>query len=856
MRQTYRFCLLCAALLLVACDATRHLQPGQVLVNGPANFKGNRGIKLEQLETAVQLKSNTSILGVKAPLHLYNLGLTIRQDSNIFMRTYRWIDKRHTLENGITKFLTESAGEPPVLLDTLILRNDVSNLESLYFSEGFFNAQVTPQIRRTALNKQKVRVTYRIRENEAYIIQNIEYKTQDEEICRLMEQSRDDSDLQPKTRIREADLSSERYRIATLMRDNGYFAFQADDVSYVLDTLANRQIDETRERSLFDLFSSDSVVVDSQRIKQVVDTLNTDGKGDEEDRNKIERPIDIEVLLPDTLHQYHIGEVSFSVRRSGQLNTAAIQPFRSDTLSAASLDLIGISKPWADTTRPILFVAPPDVADHISFRMLGRRVRMKRGDLYSLEETRRTQEQLLSVGIFRNVVISYDVVDSANFLLRANVDAVLLRSRSILLGIEGFQSEDLQLNTNLPGFGATLGYRSNNIFGGGENLDLTANGYFSLFRAGDESNTQAFFQYRLGLSFSIPRFWLLESKRRSLLQFRPSTSFSLNLAQERRNEFSRTSLGFNWQYTWYNLPFSNRSEMRLSPLSISFVESDIQQSFIDSISSEALQNFILREFQDRLVTKTAFSWRYSNFYGQRQYGTTWALVLSLQGGGNIPRLLDWAGRNGRGDGNANDQRLNNTYNYGQFLGASVEFKLHEPLARNSALVGRVFLGVSDAVFGSRLVLFENRFFTGGINSNRGWQASTLGPGTFRLEDSQFNNLIAPGGEFALELNLEYRFPIAGTLYGALFTDVGNVWFSPDALSANSPPEPSAILAPENLEVGWAAGFGIRFDAEFFIARLDLGQQIYAPDIKGFVVRELNDIGGARFQYNIGIGYPF
>jgi len=84
-------------------------------------------------------------------------------------------------------------------------------------------------------------------------------------------------------------------------------------------------------------------------------------------------------------------------------------------------------------------------------------------------------------------------------------------------------------------------------------------------------------------------------------------------------------------------------------------------------------------------------------------------------------------------------------------------------------------------------------------------------------------------------------------------DAGNVWF----WDARELEDPRVVLSADNLELGIAAGIGFRFNFDFLILALDLGQQLYAPDLRGWVTRRLlTDLGADRLQYNLGIGYPF
>lgn len=108
----------------------------------------------------------------------------------------------------------------------------------------------------------------------------------------------------------------------------------------------------------------------------------------------------------------------------------------------------------------------------------------------------------------------------------------------------------------------------------------------------------------------------------------------------------------------------------------------------------------------------------------------------------------------------------------------------------------------------------------------------------------------------IEGNLEYRFKIFGFVNGALFTDVGNIWMiSPDP----SRPGSQFKLNSFYKEFAVGSGFGLRFDFNFLIARLDIATKVYDPARKGLVVGEkslASFLSREKTTFNLGIGYPF
>ena len=137
------------------------------------------------------------------------------------------------------------------------------------------------------------------------------------------------------------------------------------------------------------------------------------------------------------------------------------------------------------------------------------------------------------------------------------------------------------------------------------------------------------------------------------------------------------------------------------------------------------------------------------------------------------------------------------------------------------------------------------FFAGGPNDNRGWQPYDLGPGrTNGVND--FNE-----ANFKLAFNAEYRFNILGSLYSALFVDAGNIWNV-----ANSVTNPDAVFNSfsDLSELSVASGFGLRYDVQFFVIRVDLGFKTYNPGESG--QKWFRDYNFANTVFNFGINYPF
>ena len=802
---------LVVGLSLTGCEATRHLTADQALIRKTPKISGARSLSEEVLLSGLRTKPNRKTLGVKLPLHLHNLGLSIATDTSFGKKLYTRLDKKRVYESELVDWLTKRVGEPPQLLDQKILLDDAQNLTSIYFGEGFLLARVQPEVKLRGLYKNKADVTFQVIEGAPFLIRQRRTVSTDPAIAALIDSLYPESLITPGSRFSEAVLTDERNKIAEALRNAGYYKFGPELISYVIDTTVAAPLTAT------ELIRS-NLRKDSAPPKWV----------------------DVEVYGPDSIARSVVAEIRVSVRAPGQTRPGGETAFRLNQLTPELQRAYHIRSRWIQSDYDMLFSTFPQLARETDMSVIARRLRIRSGQPYSLLETRRTQAQLQALGLFRNSILSYEPINGDPAKLRANLDLSLLRRWAISVGAETFQSQDFRLQSNLPGIGVSFSLLNRNLFGRAERLDLQTNGNISFYQPGTGGPLQPFYQITLRASFALPSFWLFETPRRNLLNFRPTTSFSLLLNSEQRSQFDRTTVGFDWQYQWFNIPFATRASMTLTPLSLTYVVTAKKASFQTDLLNqvnESVREFIIRDFTPRVFVKSSFYYTYAGYYGQRRTSPSWYFRAGVEYGGG---------------GYLQDSTTNNKFVFGQFARAQAEVKYFVPLGKTTDLVARFNIGVARPVFSTRIIPYENRFFTGGTNNVRGWQSNTLGPGTY-ASDQPINNLIAPGGEYLLEANLEYRFKFFGALYGALFTDVGNVWFSPGANFGDT----RAELTGRNFELGLASGLGLRYDFSFFIFRLDFGQQLYAPDVRRWVVQRWpRDIGGTRLIWNIGLGFPF
>ena len=184
--------------------------------------------------------------------------------------------------------------------------------------------------------------------------------------------------------------------------------------------------------------------------------------------------------------------------------------------------------------------------------------------------------------------------------------------------------------------------------------------------------------------------------------------------------------------------------------------------------------------------------------------------------------------------------------FSQYIKTEFEYVKHWDLTRKKVLATKAFCGVAIPYGNSNSVPFSRSYFAGGTNDIRAWQSYGLGPGkTGSINDFNEANM-------KLLFSTEFRFNIFLKLNGALFVDAGNIWNVSD-IATNPDAIFSGLKSLENIAVG--SGFGLRYDFNFFVIRIDLGFKTFNP-ANPENEKWLKEMRFDKSVLNIGINYPF
>ena len=233
--QIYIFLLLG---LFTACSPTRHLQKGDYWLN-KLEIKGLDNNKLQNgLKNNIKFRLNKKILGFY-PLYLqaYNFGLDGRDS------------------NAIRRFFREKVGEEPLLLDSQIIKATLPALEQYLFNQGYFGSELGFEVK-IQKRRKRAKVTFNAALAKPYTINNISYSIYDRLLNQLVQKNMEQRMFNPGDIFTTDALADERERLQSLLRNNGYFQFNKEFISFEIDSnLQSHQLNvslEIKNPSLYD----------------------------------------------------------------------------------------------------------------------------------------------------------------------------------------------------------------------------------------------------------------------------------------------------------------------------------------------------------------------------------------------------------------------------------------------------------------------------------------------------------------------------------------------------------------------------------------------------------------------------
>lgn len=680
--------------MMGACSSTRHVPQGELLLD-KVNINisdPQRDVEPSQLANYLRQNANHRVLGgLKLQLAFYNAS---GKDTTKWYN--RWIQR---------------VGTPPVIYDSTLTLASAEQLHMALSNRGYMNNKVSYRVDADSA-KRKARVDYDITLGEPYYIRSIAYEISDEDMREIILADSSHFNVRRGNLLDYNQLDEWRQSITELLRNNGYYAFNKEYVTFLADTAAGS--------------------------KAVDLTLVT-------------REPYLNEHMP-----YYTEHEPFYVRNVTYVTNFDPVAMRDGYFGVDTLTVTGGVRVIEDEDR-YLNTAVIDECNYI-----------EPGSLYNAEAVARTYRALGRLNVIKQINIDVQPVGEVDGVLM--VDAFVLlqpdKTQSVSVSLEGTNSEgDL-------GFGVGLDYEHRNIFKGAEVLSAKAKvSYESISGNLGGLINDNYSEYSAELGITFPKFMAPFLRRSFKRKIQASTAFTVNFDYQARPEYTRVIAGGGWKYQWTER--HRRMSHTLTLLDISFVSVPKSNGdFLDRINRLLRYSYedhlIMRMGYSFYRTNKA---EMNVLQLGRFQRDVYTIRVSAETAGNVLYgLSHLTGQ--KADENGNYKSLG--IRYSQYAKAEADYAFTHYIDRRQSLAFHVGAGVAVPYGNSDALPFEKRFYSGGANSVRGWGVRTLGPGSFDSNNS-LSKFIYQCGDIRFDASMEYRAKLFWVVELGLFLDAGNIW---------------------------------------------------------------------------------
>ena len=730
--------------------------------------------------------------------------------------------------------MAKKNGEAPVFVDSSTIAKNIERFKQYFKNKGFFNTHV--EVKKRLLPNQKGIVQYLIQTDNQYTIESIREEINSPALDSLYNLSFKNRLIKKGDPFNINTFEAERNRLINYFRNNGVYNFQQNNIQFTA--------------------AIDSSGIDT-KIPVLVEISNLQKREND--------------TLKKVQYQIHkVKEINLYIDSASKLTQNTVF---TDSITYKDFKIFYKEK----------LKYKPKALEEVVF--------IEKNKPYSDYSRILTYRYISNLRNFKYPSIIFKPIGKTTDL-EANI--FLSPKERFSMGF------DLDFShSNIQDFGFSLGssFEIRNIFRGAEVLEVSIKNTLGSSSDIASLESQLFNLYELGADtqLNFPRIIFPVNLDELIPKtMNPSTSINFNATLQQNIGLDKQYFGANYQLNWEP---NKLAKLNFKIIDLEFINNQNISNYFnvyrnsydrlneigkqvnsnpnhfdtngDLIIPEGANNFIaevlnnqtsltkennsyqdinlVKERQDRLTTNnlilgSSFGIYYNsqqNLLDETFFQFQWKLSL-------IGSLLNEILKSSRTEKNINGQYEIAGVTPSQFIKTEINYIKHWQLYQNTVLAFRAFSGVAIPFGNANSIPFSRSYFSGGSNDIRGWRAYKLGPGSSN-NMNEFNE-----ANFKLTFNLEYRFPFIGKMNGALFIDAGNIWNVLDNISDSA----YRFEGFEDLnEIAIGTGFGIRYDFDFFVLRLDTGFKTYNPALPR-ASRWQTKYSIKEAVFNIGINYPF
>lgn len=832
-------------LLLYACSTTRKIPEGEYLLT-KNNFRYEDGkLFQDEVPSHVLQKPNRKQLFL-FPFGLWFYNATDPQYDSILaeymtypreardqkLRDSLFIKYRHPEYVGkslLFERFFQNIGQPPVILEQGKTEQSAESIRKYFVYRGYWDADVkfSHDLDSTA---KKAQANYLITHKDPTFISDYYYDISDPQIKSVYEQELNKSLVRGKNVLDQEVLEKEVKRIGDLMKDAGYYKFNAsnEEIYFTADTLTSRKnvplTMEIRRDSLDTQYRKTTIGdIKVYVLEKLADSVETERDSlfginfykldDQYKTRALWRPI---ILRTGDLYQQK--NLDLTKRNISSMNNFSVIKY-DEILRKTNDSILDVSYFLAPLPKFDLKVATDINYSQILNFGISPSVDFTTRNVFGGAENLTTSVS----GIFGSVVNSKNT-DKRSLAYEISAQTSLNVPRLML----PFKTWRLIPKRYAPTSSVNLGASVQNNIGLGR---IGFNGSLNYFANANDivSHRLSLFNTQLSLTRNKDRYYDFFPRDQEV---RDATFelYSPGLYQDFKNGLITSD--------------------ELSSLIVN------DGTFQNSLDADQLnlfntfrQSLINKDRQTQNVLISSFIYNYIyNEIGKKDRPNPFYFNGKVEVAGNVFGLLTDSQKQDGVIAEPTKKIFNIPYS--QFVKFDVDVRKYFTFFNEKhTLALRQFIGVGIPYGNSTTMPFIRSYFNGGSNDIRAWRVfGGLGPADSQLDEKVRSYIM---DNVKLTTNVEYRMPFNDMFEGAAFVDAGNIWSLRDNGFGDAFKFNKFIK-----QMGVGTGVGVRINVAYITLRLDAAYKVYDPNKPigdRWVISKWQPL---KPTLNFAFGYPF
>ena len=788
------FAFMAFLFILAACSTTSAIPDGEQLYTGMestkySNYQSNQHFKDVKEELDLVLATKPNAAWLGSP--------SVRSPFPVGLWIWNAFSQDTT---GLSRWLVRAFGSSPVLMSSTTPDLRVTVGENLLHKRGYFNGKISYE-KLAQRNPKKMRLQYAVDMGRLWMLDSVQYTNFPLSADSLIRTNLDKAIIRKGDAFDVATLEQERKRITDLFRNNGYYYYQNNDASYLADTTKTYGLASVR--------------------LQMADSVSDKA-----------------------LRKWTIGTINFNLQRQFIDSLTQHKRFRDIIVN------------YNGSHMPL------------RLRAITNDLKIWPGTVYNNELFEKSQQQLNSSGLFSAMNFTFtprDTTDTCN-VLDMTINCIFDKPYDFYIEAYGKGK-----TSGRYGPEAIIGLTKRNVFRGGEKLNIRLHGSYEWSSSTDDNGNDHLglnnYEYGAEASLQFPRLvnpfvmpprkrWEREERKTAeaaekglvyipkgprVYYTTPSTTLKASVDVLNRSKyFKRHVVSGELTYQWQP---NERNSYSFSPLTLAYeYMHNVTDRYLELIDSVP---YLEVSLADQFIPKMMFQ---HTFMSPARYKSPIKIWTTVSEASNI--LSAGYAAFGRRWSEKDKKLFKNPF--AQFVKIDANLTKVWSLGEKSGIAAHVNLGTLWAYGNSRIAPYTEQFYVGGANSIRAFNARQIGPGRYRSTQLR-RSYVEQTGDIKIQLNLEYRPHLMGSLYGAVFLDAGNVW-----TMHYDEGRPEGHFKFKNIlnEMALGTGVGLRYDIGYFMIRLDWGLGLHVPYETGKIgFYNISKFKDAQ-AFHLAIGLPF